>query len=381
MIRAPGRAAIGRATLDPMRAPSTIAITALLLSAAGCNEVVTGLGEEVQLLATVRGRIAPGVEIPPNARVGIVWAGVPVFVPYCHTYGFTPLDRERAVTDPGHFGCRDPFDVVPAVLGPSAPLDAGVEPTFSITIRQIPPSSAMVGAPGARVAYGSVVLYTDTDLDGELDFPRGCRGGGGGGNNGGGGQAVPAPDQRLSEPISGATFDNLTDTQLRVVFVEGTFDNTSYFYPAPEGCTTFPTSGFSLWSMGGMLSPDATCAVQPIDTPITVGLGRVPGLGGVPDDELVRSLSCVPEDRQTFPRELSQRTSENFLNPFQTRYKWECQADGSGTIVVVDTQCSCREVRTYPLAGCRDEVNCPVPEWDLRANPPSWWPCPQTRGP
>lgn len=363
----PRVAARGR-TLGPL-----VAIGAALSSGlVGCNQVVTGLGEDEQVLATLRGRIADGVEVPANARVGIVWAGVPVFVPYCHAYGYTPLDPERDVHDPAYLGCRDPFDVVPAVVGPSAPLEYGVENTFEIVIRQIPPSSAMIGEPGARVAYGSVVLYTDTDLDGELDFARGCRGGGGG-NNGGGGGPTPMPDASSREPIVGATFDNLTDSHLRVVFVEGSFDATSFFYPPPTGCTTYPSAGFSQWSMGGMLATDASCAVLPIDAPIVVGQGRLPGLGGTPDPELVRPLSCVPEDRQTFPRELSERTTSNFFNPLQTRYEWECLADG--TVVVVDKQCACREVRTYPLAGCRDEVNCPVPEWDLRANRPSWWPC------
>ena len=37
----------------------------------------------------------------------------------------------------------------------------------------------------------------------------------------------------------------------------------------------------------------------------------------------------------------------------------------------------CKGLTHYTLVGCREgRLVCDAPDWDLRANPPSWWPCP-----
>jgi len=183
--------------------------------------------------------------------------------------------------------------------------------------------------------------------------------------------AVSPDDPRVGgEVITGATFRALTAPQLRITYVEGELDQSSYWYPPPAGCSSFPPAGFSVWRMGSALDPSATCAVERLDeATVEISSDAPYELGG---------LRCVQASRQSFPRELSARTAGSLAENLG-RYSLSCLDDG--TVVLVDMRCACREVRTYPLAGCRDEVDCPVPEWDLRAAPPAWWPCPVRRGP
>ena len=35
----------------------------------------------------------------------------------------------------------------------------------------------------------------------------------------------------------------------------------------------------------------------------------------------------------------------------------------------------CKGLTHYTLRGCREDVNCPIPDWDFTASPPAWWPC------
>jgi hypothetical protein len=35
----------------------------------------------------------------------------------------------------------------------------------------------------------------------------------------------------------------------------------------------------------------------------------------------------------------------------------------------------CKSLTHYTLRGCRENVACPIPDWDHTAHPPSWWPC------
>jgi hypothetical protein len=165
----PGQAPGGRSTLLACASDSP---PRACCSAWAAAPAATGLGTEQPLLAEVKGTLVGNLlALGPRTRVGLVWTGVPVFVPYCHEYGYTPLDRERAVTTEAALGCRSPFAVVSSVVGPSVPLESTGDGTFTIPLRQVPPASVMVGEPGRRVAYASVVLFVDDDGDGELD-PR-----------------------------------------------------------------------------------------------------------------------------------------------------------------------------------------------------------------
>jgi hypothetical protein len=35
----------------------------------------------------------------------------------------------------------------------------------------------------------------------------------------------------------------------------------------------------------------------------------------------------------------------------------------------------CPRIVVMPLAGCRANLVCQEPDWDLRQDPPAWWPC------
>ena len=35
----------------------------------------------------------------------------------------------------------------------------------------------------------------------------------------------------------------------------------------------------------------------------------------------------------------------------------------------------CPRITVMPLMGCRTDLVCQTPDWDLRQQPPPWWPC------
>lgn len=330
----------------------------LLLPALGCDRLAGLDGAEVPAFATLRGTVTATVA-PRGARlrVGVLWAGVPAFVPYCHLVGRTALDPERVVPPLAALACRDPFGVVPAAAGPSVPitLESG-RATFELPLRALPPASLMVGAPDGRVAYGAVIVFDDRDGDDAFSIWPRCRGFRGRGT---GAPSDEAPaDGEVQDQILASTFARLTEPQLRLTYVEGNPPAQSTWYPHPD-CTRRPGPGFSLWSVGDYLGPRDTCAVEPPETPLAL---VVPPRGAD-----FRDLSCPTRARETFPREpeLDDFTRGNLLI--------DCLPDG--TIVTTSRSCVCPEVRAYPLAGCFDELDCAVPDWDFRTQIPEWWPC------
>ncbi|MCC7383040.1 MAG: hypothetical protein IT384_14475 [Deltaproteobacteria bacterium] len=324
--------------------------TWLLIGVVACDDGVAGLEETRQILATVRGRLTrPLAEISAtiaHPRAGILWAGVPQFVPFCHEHGPNPRDPSRIVSSSvARYGCRDPFEVVPGAMGPSVVIDPR-SASFEIPIADLPRAQVMVGSVEARVAYGSLIVFDDLDGDGELDLERGC--------NSRGDSSGPSP--RL-EPIHAASFFSQNETQVRVTYVEGRFDAASLFYPHPD-CSELPPPGFSIWTVGALLDPDASCSTQRIDAEIRLD-PRAP--------LALADLTCLQSSRDVFPRPPPVRPPGSALI-------FECNADGA--LVAADPTCSCPWIRTYRLSGCYDSLDCPNPDWDLRASVPPEWPCP-----
>lgn len=326
---------------------------ALALLGSACGERPAGLSAEVEPLAVLHVRLEGALlETPCHPRLGLLWAAVPTYIPYCHTRGPTPLDPAREPSTTAAHACRDPFRVTPALAGPSVAIDLR-ETSFELPIVHLPNASIMVGDAGARVAYAAVILYDDLDGDGELTFTR-CRG-----NTRGGGPTTPSRpfdcgSTSRFERIHAASFERLDAESTRVTYVEGPFDAGSYFYPHP-GCTALPPGGFSVWRTGALLSDTATCDVSPIDTEIVL-TPRAP-------DALV-DLTCPQRRRDAFPRPPTQLPDAEELS-------FEC--DGEGGIATTDLDCPCPNLRTYTLRGCYEELECSDPDWDVPA--PEAWPC------
>lgn len=333
---------------------SCLALASSVLAA--CEGAPHVLGTEETPLFVVRGRISGTVPPSPNLRVGIVWAGVPVYVPYCHDRGPTPLDPRRSLSLVAQNGCRDPLDVVPALAGPSLPLDPGVG-TFELPIAHLPDASVMVGRLPSRVAYGTVVIYDDLDGNGTLDFAGPCGADAGGRDSTG---STLSEVTQETEPIYAASFSTLRREQTRIAYVEGPFDGDSYYYPHPR-CTVLPPAGFSLWVVGDLRAADDTCRLAaPEDDVVLEGV----------DTYLLDHLSCPQGSRDAFPRPPPRRLPSD-------RFHWECTPEGG--MAVSSPYCACPNLRVYQLRGCYADAACETPDWDVPAPPE--WPCIPTGGP
>lgn len=306
---------------------------------------VSELGAEPDALVTIRARLTAPIPTPASGftslRAGLMWAGVPVFVPYCFEYGTNPLKPLQVPSDVAELGCRDPFLVAPGLVGPSVAIDPE-STSFEIPIVQLPSAEVLIGTREQRIAYASVVVFDDRDGDGELDLSRGC---GQFGDSG-----------RGRETIYAASFSDLNERQTRISYVEGAFDQDSYFYPHPQ-CRSLPPEGFSIWEVDEIFAADSRCEVHPIDEELELE----PSLS-----RELRHLSCVQRSRESFPRPPRMR------EPDEDEI-WECTKDGA--LAIANPECPCPEVRLFTLVGCYDELDCEKPDWDRRDTPPEWWPC------
>lgn len=323
---------------------TSVALLALSGLTAACGQV-SELGTEPEALLHVRGRLSRPISAPTDGftslRAGLVWAGVPVFVPFCFEYGENPLKPLQVPTDVAEVGCRNPFLVAPGGLGASVAIEPDAL-SFQIPITQLPSAEVMIGPLEQRVAYASIVVFDDVDQDGELDLSRGC------GRFGDSGQG--------RETIYASSFADLRDRQTRLAYTEGPFDQDSFFYPHPQ-CRSLPGEGFSIWDVDGIFESESRCEIHDMDHEVEL----TPGVSAD-----LRHLSCIQRDRQSFPRPPPRDELDEELI-------WECTKEGG--LATTNPTCPCPEIRVYTLVGCYDEVECEKPDWDRRDTPPEWWPC------
>ncbi len=320
------------------------ALPALFLVSLACGQV-SELGSEPEPLFHLRAHLSQLITPPSegftNLRAGLMWAGVPVFVPYCFEYGTNPTKPLQLPTKVAKVGCRDPFDIVPGLGGPTVSIDPNTQ-TFQIPVTQLPSAEVLIGTLEQRMAFASIIVFDDINGDGELDLSRGC------GQFGGGG--------RPREPIYASSFTSLRKRQTRVSYVEGPFDLDSFYYPHPK-CPQVPPEGFSIWEVDEAFAFEPDCTIHDIYHEVE--------LTPVAPLEL-RPLTCVQRERESFPRApRMQAPDEDDV--------WECTKQGG--LAVSNPGCQCPEVRVFTLSGCSDDLECEKPEWDVRETPPEWWPC------
>jgi hypothetical protein len=191
-----------------------------------------------------------------------------------------------------------------------------------------------------------------------------------------------------SDIIYGASFLTMTAPDQRVAFLQGTFDETSAFYPR-SGCAPDPADGFSVLGAGGFSAAagfaSAASGTLPMEDPTTC-------TDGPPDTTLVAvaaqapanlaEVSCVEDtlDGSTRYREpptdapdLTDRVSACASLP---SFDAGSQPNLIQLVVSGRSTDHCMGLTHYTLRGCREDVACAVPDWDFTANPPAWWPCP-----
>jgi hypothetical protein len=382
----------GVAAVTRARAASlAIAALAAVLAITGCGGL-QGFGGPTPPLVSfqvlVTGDLGPvrppGITSEQSLQVAIVWGDQWQTEPFCILPAESP-DAAAVIAA----GCRDPFGFVPLLVGATVPVTVGVPATLSLY--DLPSADVMVGDITSRVAYASLVVYDDRNGTGTLDLAAPHRTPMGGRRAD---EQVDTPDS--PDIVYGASFVTMTAPDQRVAFREGTF-TPSAFYPR-AGCgdplvAPGQSSGFSVLAAGGFsaaagissslvgqLPPEdpASCSELPPDDPgavITFGVQTPASVQEVGCMERTTDSSVRYREPPTNMPDFSGRlTACAHLPAFDAGD----QSDLVQLVVSGRPQDRCVGLTHYTLRGCRENVACPVPDWDFTANPPAWWPCPMT---
>jgi hypothetical protein len=355
------------------------------LLVAGCGKL-EGFGGSAPPLASfnivLHGDLAPlrpsGVADVHALRVGLVWGAQWLTEPFC----VLPADSTEAaaVVDAG---CRDPFGFVPAAVSVSVPIDVDVPTT--LTLVQLPAADVMVGDVTARVAFGSLVVFDDRDDTGTLELAMPQRAPSGG-NRG----RPPQGGGNSADIIYGASFLTMTAHDQRVAYREGAFDAASAFYPR-AGCPP-PTPGFSVLAAAGFSAaaglasvlagglppedPLSECSVTaPAEVAIEIPARAPVDVQEVGCDERTDDSSVRYREPPTGAPDLATRTVACAHLPTFDTGAGSPASDLIQLVVSGRASERCKGLTHYTLRGCREDVNCPIPDWDFTASPPAWWPC------
>jgi hypothetical protein len=367
-------------------------VGALALPACGDLQDFGGLAPPlVTFEITFSGDLAPlrptGIASDRSLQVALVWGAQWLTEPFC------VLPADTTVTqppDPGFVepaevikaGCRDPFGFVPASVAASVPL-APSGPT-SLSVAQLPTADVLVGDVTARVAYGSFVVFDDRDGNGlQLAVPHRTPTGGRRGED------FNKEPTDSTDVVYGASFLTMTMPDRRASYHEGGPVGGA-FYPR-VGCPPLGP-GFQVVGAGGFSAEAAVAATL---------MGQLPAetdpascFASAPDATTIDIAAQAPADVQEVScDERSLDSSIRYREPpagapdFSGRLltcahlpTFDTGSQPSSLIQLVvsgrDTD-RCKGLTHYTLRGCRENVTCPVPDWDFTATPPSWWRCPQ----
>ena len=225
------------------------------------------------------------------------------------------------------------------------------------------------------------MLYDDRDGNGTLDL--------------GGRGAAATPDDMGPNPnpeddldiVRGASFVSMTEPDQRVAFREGAFLSDGVL-SARSGCGA-PLPAFSVLAAGGFNAQDAIAAALrgelPAEDPASCLEAQA---DAAPIQITVRPPAEVTEVACTERRvDSSTRYRDPPIDtPDFTNRVAACSGFpdfGSGPssdqiqlLVSAASDARCRGLTHYVLRGCDNDPSCDMPEWDLTATPPAWWPCP-----
>lgn len=345
---------------------------------AGCGDLA-GFGGDVPPLATLHVEAvgdfetvrAPGAT-GENLRIALVWGTEWLPEALC----FLPPDTpELAATVAA--GCRNPLSFTPDRLAASVPIVPNVP--ADLTLASLPAADVMYGDVTARVAYGSLVVFDDRDATGTLELARPHRLPTGGFD--------PEQDVLTNDIIYGASFVAMTEPDQRLAFREGGFVETG-FYPR-HGCDA-PLPAFSVLGAGGFSLADAVAATaagtlpaEPAGTcseakpeATTVMIPFRPSAEVRETGCQQRALDSSVRYRQP-PADMPDLDGRAFACTTIPQLGGDTSTEGIVQLVVATRpEETCKGLTHYTLIGCDEgKLVCDTPEWDFRANPPSWWPC------
>ncbi len=347
----------------------------------GCGNV-QGVGGPVPPLVTFQVEATgdltslrpPGITSDDSLQVALVWGAQWWTEPFC----ILPSDSD-GVPAVIAAGCRDPLGFVPAQVGASVPVTLN-QPT-TLSLYSLPTADLLVGGVGSRVGYASFVLYDDQNRNGTLDLstPHAAPSGGHDG---------PPQDESPDSPdiVYGASFVTMTAPDLRVSYLEGMF-HPSAFYPR-QGCPD-PLPGFQILGAGGFSLESALAAsaagTVPNEADLTACSSGSPDATLVPipaqNPANVAEVSCSEAATDGSVRYRQPPTDD----PGLKKRIWACAPlptfSGQPASDVIQLVMAglptdrCKGLTHYTLRGCREDVNCAIPDWDFTAAPPAWWPC------
>jgi hypothetical protein len=352
------------------------------LGLAACGDL-SGFGGAVPPLAAIHVNVTgdfASVQAPkagdPTLRVALVWGAQWLTEPLC----ILPPDPASAAPVIAA-GCRDSFGFVPDRVATNAPL--GPDGSATLELFDLPAADVMVGDVTARVAYASLVVYDDRDGDGTLTLGRPNRLGGRDG-----GMPIDQQDASTDDLVYAASFASMTEPDTRLAFREGAFNATAAFYPR-AGCGD-PLPSFSIVSAGGFTAQDAiaaqlrgelpqenpaTCREAPPETPVTLVFRAPAELHELACEERTTDSTIRYREPPADSPDLTNRTVGCAKVPdFGTG-----KANGLTQLVISGrSDDSCVGLTHYVLRGCRNDALCELPQWDITATPPTWWPasCP-----
>ncbi|HEX4416702.1 MAG TPA: hypothetical protein VH165_02335 [Kofleriaceae bacterium] len=354
-------------------------LTVAALAAAGCGNL-QGFGGAVPPLASVQVAVTgdlAGVQLPgtgvPALHVALVWGAQWLPEPLCI---LPPGDAGVAAVIAA--GCRDPFSFVPDRVAINAPL--APDGTATLELFDLPASDVLVGDVTARVAYGSLVVYDDRDADGTLTLGLAARLGGR--DNGGPGDGGIA----TSDTVYAASFVSMTQPDHRLAYREGGFDAAAAFYPR-SGCGA-PLPSFSIVGAGGFTAAaaiaaqlggqlpaedPATCSQASTATPVALAFQPPTALHEVACEERSTDSSIRYREPPADAPDLTARTTACAAIP---DFGSGSAAGRIQLAVSGRSDDSCVGLTHYVLRGCREDALCTLPDWDITATPPAWWPCP-----
>ncbi len=366
-------------------------VAVLGISLIGCHKLV-GLGGAVTPLVSVKVQVNGDFSQMASPRIALVWGMQWQPEPFCVVEAESPASPAAAAVATA--GCPDNFRFVPARDAADVPIQPGS--LASLTLVDLPGADVMVGDITSRVAYGSLVVYDDSNSNGTFDLrhpPHNRRRGGPPPQDDGGAAGPP-------DVVWGASFISMTLPDQRVAFLEGTFNSTVAFYPR-SGCPDPPVE-FSLLSAGGF-SPQSALAVafdggipEEADpsTCATAGLDQTVVLTlQAPSTEL-QALSCVANDSgggTSFYVEAPAKALDFYIagqpNPAGSAHVAACTGfphlstddggvpPGQQLVIASAPTEDCQYLTHYTLRGCNNDPACAAPNWDITASPPAWWPC------
>ncbi|MBW1873336.1 MAG: hypothetical protein JRJ19_14795, partial [Deltaproteobacteria bacterium] len=300
------------------------------ITGSACGDGVhsaSNLGDPIVTLnAEVEGQLPENISAA-HLRASILWETLPDTLLEC---------MHKAQNADEVFACTNTNEFRPAQSTRSVAIEPTFPASFEVPMYTLPGPEVLSGDPTALLGYGILVVYEDGNENNELDL-------------------VSFPEKVSADTILASGIPTGVEKAIYVVYREGALSPLWKMFSI-FGCGE-PDQGFSVVDLVADAN-GVSCLVHPAQEAKISVLFE--------DSEGMRQLICEPYlDNDNYPP-----TDD----PLPTDQEIYCHYSDS-LEYLKDLESYCRVSQVYELAGCDNNFGCEVPDWDLRASPPDWWPC------